>query len=283
MELGRSSGVRKATLGTFTRLALLPMPDGHGEFQIDVRLRAIGDVASVPRKTADPAVAPTPKLGHEDDGSMGMELHGPEVDLRSMLASAEAAPAGRQTLSLRFIVLLDDPKNPPKGNAAQVPAAAAQEFLRGIRTREVQTFELTSLAVEGAGVSSLKQHAYVQDYDLASPLEKLRRAKKPLPAGPLAYHPVIGTIAEGRSAHITRDEGGLALAITWAQMPPMPTFRTQLERGPSVEIELPELRLLEKRYELKPGLHLVPLGNTVETSGRSDVLRPLAVWIDYRP
>ncbi len=283
VELGRSSGVRQARLGAFSRLALLPMPDGHGEFQIDVRLRAVGDVASVPRKTADDEAPPTPKLRQNDDSSMGRDLHGPDVDLRAMLASAEAAPAGRQTLRLQFIVLLGEPKNPLQGDHVQVPAAAAKEFLRGVRTRDVQTFELTSLAVEGAGVSSLEQHAYVQDYDLAAPLEKLRRAKQPLPAGPLAYHPVIGSIAEGRSAHVTRDETGLRLAITWADMPTMPTFRTTLDRGPSVEIGLPELRLLQSKHELRPGRHLVPLGNTIETVGRSDVVRPLAVWIDYQP
>ncbi len=273
LDLGRSSGVRKVEIGSTLTLARLPAPDGSGRIELTASVTAVGDVTQValPGVTAERAPAAPEPLSVDAERAWGLDTT--DVDLRAMVAEAANATSGNAAVVLDFVMV--DAALP----STLMTEQAARELIRR-RARHFGRLELTSAAVSGARIASLLQTSYVQDYDVIVPDGHERDA--PLPKGwPTVADPVIGTILSGRDARLERGEDGTTLHVRWAWPYTMPDFETDLGAGPTVTIELPELRLIDKNTELREGRWLLPIGKAIVTGHQGDEVQTAAVWIQY--
>ncbi len=223
-----------------------------------------------------PDLSPAEK---DEEGVLGIDLIGEEPDLRAMLALAEAEEATSPGVGLRVIRIAD--LKPGKAITGPIPEAEARMLLQGALVKTVERLRIPSMPVVGATTSALRQTSYIQDFESAIPLEAQASKGEPAVVRVEAFDPVIGTIVSGYFARVTDTDAGPRLQLAIAeQAKPMPKFTTRVKGLGRVTIELPELRITNTRFELKPGRWLVPLGNMIVNSRQGDEVWALAVWVD---
>lgn len=252
-------------------------------------VRAVGDVARTAEPEADDARAPAgpADLRVGRPLALGEALVLPDGDLHAVLAAAREAGRSGGRLRVEFLTLDDFPTRGSDGPRA-LPEAEARALMARTRVRRHGRLDLAAAPVPGAQATAVAQTSFVQDYDLAAGLESRRREGRAVPAGSLTYDPVIGVLATGlamRVEPVDGEEGDARprLRIVWSAPAAMPSFRTRLDGGPDVRIELPEVRVIQETVTLRPGRTLVPIGKQIEEGLREDYVRYAALWIDFEP
>ena len=265
-----SVGVRTVEPDADVVLGRMSHPSGRADLAIHVRVAPGRDVDSVAWTPQSPSTANERARETPRDLPIGPTVLG----LDALLDAAVSAPSEARRLRVE---LLDVPPGAASATAAGTPT-------RPPGSRVLQVLTLTSAPVAGVMSQLVRQHAYVQDYEIADWSMLVRPSAEGAGVPPEEmYDPIIGTLQDGTSMSLESVDGKLGLEIVFAELvQPVPSFATTLgSRQPvAVTIELPELRLQRATVDLPASRAFHPVGKRIVHGPRGDEVRSLGVWIE---